>query len=85
MVRPAAPPAPGARCGNVYLQYYKFERALARLKVDGALPFEQLPHRVRGTGSDGWEELAKRDWLDRLDGGLGCWHSEPSSESSTVP
>ena len=74
LIQPMGPPAPGARCGNVYLEYGRYKEKLADMMeyyINPCRPITLLSHWVRS--KDGWEGVTKRQWLDRLQGGLGCW------------
>ncbi|KAI0751187.1 hypothetical protein C8Q80DRAFT_1155986 [Daedaleopsis nitida] len=80
LIQPRGPPAPGGRCGNPYIQYDVFQSALAHLHAFAALPVEQLPDKeVPCLSQETWEEIAKREWLDRLEGGPGCWAAPATS------
>ena len=79
LIQPMGPPAPGAPCGNVYLEYaaYKEDLANTMAYMNPVRPITLLPHWVHS--EDGWEGVMKHQWLDRLQGGAGCWVESNSS------
>lgn len=50
----------------------RMEQLLARIASESARPVVVVaPNSVLWDAA--WEEVAMREWLDRLEGGLGCW------------
>ena len=59
---------------NVYMAHGRLLRGLKDLHESSACPIEQLAHwKPSGVRDHEWEEVVRRDWLDRLRGGPGCW------------
>ena len=49
-------------------------------------PFTLLPGRERQDDQEGFGETVKREWLDRISGGRGCWETCGSNKVvSTTP
>ncbi|KAI0750710.1 hypothetical protein C8Q80DRAFT_1268027 [Daedaleopsis nitida] len=71
VIQPKGPPAPGARCGNPYLRYAKFQGRFQELLAGAAFPIEVFPHH--GSRYVYADSSTRRQWLDRLEGGPGCW------------
>lgn len=90
MMQPKGPPAPGGRCGNPYIAYWDFQERFEEFLAGAALPIEVFPHNgsrtVFETGR--WTHSAKGDWLDRLEGGPGCWAAksglDPVTDATTT-
>ncbi|KAI0332342.1 hypothetical protein GY45DRAFT_495512 [Cubamyces sp. BRFM 1775] len=74
VVHSVLPPAGGA-CGNPYMEYVALMDAVNAI---GAACEATEAVRVRAVRSDRakhrhWEELVARQWVERIEGGYGCW------------
>ncbi len=49
------------------------EWQLGWLTENATQPFHLRPTKRFSSSDGGWEDIALREWLDRIDGGLGCW------------
>ena len=49
------------------------EWQLGWLMANATQPFHLRPTKVFSSSEGGWEDIALREWLDRIEGGSGCW------------
>ncbi|KAL7280812.1 hypothetical protein ACG7TL_005756 [Trametes sanguinea] len=83
ILRARAPPVPGGVCGEPWagasVRYEAFTHWLDRLAASPAYDDIKIlilkpDGRERTLGE--WSQMAKAQWLDRMDGGAGCWEEE---------
>ena len=74
LIQPRGRPLPGGRCGNPYIAYGRFTVALGAFCEESPFPIERVAELPRTNIGEGkWEQMVKEEWLDRLQGGPGCW------------
>ena len=49
------------------------EWQLGWLAANATQPFHLRPTKLFPSSEGGWEDIALREWLDRIEGGSGCW------------
>ena len=49
------------------------EWQLGWLAANATQPFHLRPTTLFSSSEGGWEDIALREWLDRIEGGSGCW------------
>ncbi|OSD03044.1 hypothetical protein PYCCODRAFT_287091 [Trametes coccinea BRFM310] len=82
ILRARAPPVPGGVCGEPWaasVQYESFTHWPDRLAASPAyddIKILILKPDGRERTLREWSQMAKAQWLDRMDGGAGCWEEE---------
>ncbi|KAH9888880.1 hypothetical protein C8Q73DRAFT_169936 [Cubamyces lactineus] len=78
-LQPMAAPAPGGWCGTGLSAYRAFMTWLDRLATyKGLVDLEVVSVRpfAHQVSHAQWRNLATQKWLDRMNGGLGCWDAD---------
>lgn len=81
VVQPGPGPAPGGKCGNPYTAHGRFLDHLQRMRHQAKRPFALVDAGERMGWSE-YEGCARREWLDRVNGGSSCWDVELETAAS---
>ena len=72
IIQPHSPPPMGGPCGTPPFVFNQFLSTLDELRQSAKVPTAVLSPSKTMKERD-WEESMRREWTDRICGGLGCW------------
>ncbi|KAI0758101.1 hypothetical protein C8Q74DRAFT_299787 [Fomes fomentarius] len=78
LIRPCPPPPDGnCGCAHPYMEHEEFLADIEDLRARWTIPIDAIPYKESSTiqKEGGHTAAIKREWLDRLHGGQGCWTS----------
>ena len=77
LVQPSPPPKPRMQHGNLHIQHGAFMSRLWWMHKTATLPWGLLPPKD-WADTRSLEDVALREWRDRMEGGEGCWDVDES-------